>query len=261
MLQAIFKSLGAIAGDWRVDKKEQVQAEKCVDNMSGAHAVEVGIAGDYSEACMRFIRLWDKPDKDPATSAKDIAEFRHLLHVLFVQGYILCMPGDPDDAHGDGEPPLERPGGTAGRCGRTITQIAFEQLLQAEELEVDVMGRKKRMWWRQDKEAVLDMMKEVKSAVQGALGRLDADFAPNSLYLCFEVFDLAAWQTILRAGSRAPRPPDEAPDAAPDAARLLRKGRHIFEALGAEWNPRSFMTAVEAALACRAHVALTAPPV
>ena len=111
------------------------------------------------------------------------------------------------------------------------------------------------MWWRQDRQAVLDMMVEVKSAVQGALGRLDADFAPNSLYLCFEVFDLAAWQTILRAGSRAPHPPDAAPDAAPDTHRLLRKGRHIFEALGAEWNPRSFMTAVEAALACRAHVA------
>ena len=258
MLQAIFKSLGAIVGDWRVDKKKQVQAEKCMDNMSGAHAVEVGIAGDYSEVCMRFIRLWDKQDKDPATSAKDIAEFRHLLHVLFVQGYILCEPGDRDDAHGDGEPPLERLGGTAGRCGRTITQIAFEQL-QAEELEVDVMGRKKRMWWRQDKQAVLDLMVEVKSAVQGALGRLDADFAPNSLYLCFEVFDLATWQTILRAGSRAPHPPDEAPDAAPDTHRLLRKGKHMFEALGAEWNPRSFMTAVEAALECRAHVAPTTP--
>ena len=45
-----------------------------MDNMSGAHAVEVGIAGDYSEACMRFIRLWDKLDEDPTTSAaKDIA--------------------------------------------------------------------------------------------------------------------------------------------------------------------------------------------
>ena len=65
---------GGLAGR----QEKQVQAEKCMDNMSGAHAVEVGIAGDYSEACMRFIRLWDKPDKDPATSAKDIAEFRHL---------------------------------------------------------------------------------------------------------------------------------------------------------------------------------------
>ena len=91
-----------------------------MDNMSGDHAVEVGIAGDYSEASMRFIRLWDKPGKYPATSANHILEFKHLIHVLFVQGYILCMSGDPGDAddffHGDGESrrALERFGATAG---------------------------------------------------------------------------------------------------------------------------------------------------
>ena len=242
MLQAIFKCLGVIAGDWRVDKAKRVHAEKCMDDMSGAHAVEVGIAGDYSEACMRFIRLWDQPDKDPATSAKDIAEFRHLIDVLFVKGYILCDPGDAD-----GESPLERLGGTAGHCGRTITQIAFEQLMQAEHSHVTVMGRQKRMWWRGNKEAVLDMMKEVKCAVQGAFERMDADFSPNSLYLCFEVFDLAAWQTILKA------------DDVSESQRLLRKGRLIFEALSLEWNEPSFVTAVEAALACSAHVAPTTP--
>ena len=31
MLQAIFMSLGGIAGDWRVDKKKRVHAEKCMD--------------------------------------------------------------------------------------------------------------------------------------------------------------------------------------------------------------------------------------
>ena len=30
-LQARFKSLGGIAGDWRVDKKKRVHAEKCMD--------------------------------------------------------------------------------------------------------------------------------------------------------------------------------------------------------------------------------------
>ena len=124
LLPAIFKTLGGIAGDWRVDKPKRVAAEKCMDKMSGAHALEVGISGDYSEACTRFIRKWDKPDKDPATSAKDIADFRHLLEVLFVKGYILCQPGD-DLGDVDGE--LGRLGATTGHSARTIAQIAFEQ--------------------------------------------------------------------------------------------------------------------------------------
>ena len=70
MLLAMFKYLGAVAGGWRFDKIKRDRAERCMDAMSGAHAVVVGIAADYSEACMRFIRLWDKSDKDPATQRK-----------------------------------------------------------------------------------------------------------------------------------------------------------------------------------------------
>ena len=127
---------------------------------------------------MRFIRLWDKPDKGPATSAKDIKEFRHLIHVLFVKGYILCAPGclgTPSD-----QSTYERFDGLAGHCGRTITQIAFEQLLQAEKCEVHVMGRTKRMWWRCSKAEVLDMMKEVKSTVRAALERERLRRLPSS---------------------------------------------------------------------------------
>ena len=166
----LHKSLGTIAGDWRIDKAKRDRAEKCMDAMSGSHAVEAGVAGDYSEACMRFIRLWDRPDKDPATSPKAIAEFRHMINTLFVKSYILCDPGDPGDV--DEEP--ESLGVTAGHGARAITQIAFEQLMQSEDLQVDVMGRQKRMWWSSSKQAVLDMMAEVKSAVRAMLERLDA---------------------------------------------------------------------------------------
>ena len=97
--------------------------------------------------------------------------------MLFVKGYILCQPGDPFDV----DPEPDRLGVTAGHGGRTVTQIAFEQLLESEELHVDVMGRQKRMWWSTSKQAVLDMMSEVKCAVRAALERLDADFSSIEL--------------------------------------------------------------------------------
>ena len=111
------------------------------------------------------------------------------------------------------------------------------------------------MWWRGKRRAVLEMMAEVKSAVGAALERLDADFSQNSLYLCFEVFDLAAWEPILKARTATS---GDASDQ-PDAQRLLRKGRTIFEALSLEWNAPSLVAAVEAALACSAQVPPSTP--
>ena len=256
VLQAVFQCLGGIAGDWRIEKAKRDRAEKCMDAMSGAHAVEVGVAGDYSEACMRFIRLWDQPDKDPATSSKAIAEFRHVMDVLFVKGYILRQPGD-DLGGVDGE--LGSLGATAGHSARTITQIAFEQLMQSQDLQVDVMGRQKRMWWSTSKQAVLDMMAEVKSAVRAALERMDADSSPNSLYLCFEAFDLATWEPILKAGGITADASDQPAGVVRKSQQLLQKGKRIFEALSLEWRAPSFVAAVEATLACSGRVPPSTP--
>ena len=56
MLIAIFKCLGGIAVGWRLEKSKRERADTCMDAMSGRHAVECGIAADYSELCMRIIR-------------------------------------------------------------------------------------------------------------------------------------------------------------------------------------------------------------
>ena len=144
MLVAIFKCLGGIAGDWRNDKSKRERAEKCMDAMSGRHAVECGIAADYSEVCMRFIRRWDRRDKDPATSSRVLADFRHQVDTLFIKGYILC---DPAEATGNPMP------GTSGSIAgtKTITQIAMEQLLEGADVHVDVMGKRKQLMSRADK--------------------------------------------------------------------------------------------------------------
>ena len=101
MLVAIFKCLGGIAGDWRIKKSKRERAEKCMDAMSGRHAVECGIAADYSEVCTLRIRRWGWRDKDPATSPRVLADFRHQMDTLFVQGHILC---DPAEATGNPMP-------------------------------------------------------------------------------------------------------------------------------------------------------------
>ena len=236
MLIAIFKCLGAIAGDWRMEKAKRDRAEKCMDAMCGRHAVEIGVAADYAELCMRFIRQWDSPDRDPATATRILNDFRENVRVLFVEGYILC---DPETT-----PPRHR--GVSNEALKTISQIVFEQLLEG--VDIDVNGETKRLWGATSKSAILSVMADVKSAVAAMLDRLDADFASNSLYLCFEAFDLDAWRPLLKADRD--NPDGENASAKESVRRLLAKGEHLFKSMGCEWNAERFVVAVRAAAAC-----------
>ena len=105
-------------------------------------------------------------------------------------------------------------------------------------------------------EGVLDMMAEVKSAVEASLERLEAEFPTNSLYVCLEVFDLAAWESIISAGRRSDTLPAE---ASLKAKEMRLKGRRLFEALGLEWNGQTFVSALHSAMACAARLPDTTP--
>ena len=243
MLIAIFKCLGAIAGDWRVDKAKRVRAEKCMDAMCGRHAVEIGVGADYAELCLRFIRQWDSPDRDSATASKILRDFRENVCVLFNDGYILCEP--------EATPPRHR--GVSNQALKTITQIVFEQLLEG--VAIVVNGKTKRLWGETSKGEVLSSMAHVKSAVAAMFDRLDADFASNSLYLCFEAFDLDAWRPLFKA--ERDNPDGENASAKESVRRLLLKGEHLFTSLGCEWNAERFVVAVSAAAACSVNAAAT----
>ena len=105
-------------------------------------------------------------------------------------------------------------------------------------------------------EGVLDMMAEVKSAAEALLERLEAEFPTHSLYVCLEVFDLAAWESLKSAARRSDTLPAE---ASLKANEMRRKWRRLFEALGLEWNAQTFFSAVHSAMACVARLPDTTP--
>ena len=53
LLQAIFKCLGSIAQDTRFTAEKRQRALNCMDAMTAKDILESGLAGDYSEICMR----------------------------------------------------------------------------------------------------------------------------------------------------------------------------------------------------------------
>ena len=86
--------------------------------------------------------------------------------------------------------------------------------------------------------------------------RLEAEFPTNSLYLCLEVFDLAAWESLISAARRSGTLPAE---ASLKVKEMRLKGRRLFEALGLEWNAQTFVSAVHSAMACAARLPDTMP--
>ena len=91
LLRAIAMVLATKAGDERLDSKVQRRAEAALKAMSQAKDCFVaGLAGDYGEVCLEFLRYFDVRDHDPARAAQEVREFVMALQQLFVQGYVLC---------------------------------------------------------------------------------------------------------------------------------------------------------------------------
>ena len=151
-----------------MDKSARERAEKYMDMMSGRHGLDVGISGDCSEICLRFVRLTpDRGSSDSEETARGVpARDEHLVFA----SYILCEPGEsyPIDA-------CATTPGPSTNAPHTMTQLVMHQLLQ--DISVKVKGKEKRSWVRCRREDVLSVMGEVKVAVNAMLDRIQADFA------------------------------------------------------------------------------------
>ena len=107
--------LATKAGDERLDSKVQKRADAALNAMSKPKDNFVaGVAGDYGEVCLEFLRHFDVRDRDPARTLGEVDQVVHTLRILFIKGYVLCSEGL-----------TEVPG--LGQQ-RTLTQIAMENM-------------------------------------------------------------------------------------------------------------------------------------
>ena len=205
----------------------------------------------------RFIREYDTDDRDPATSVRSLQRFRASMDALFLKGYILCVPEQQGDVPSDADqaPALlasqqGRAATETSRSANTITQIALEQC--SDMLTVDVGGRKFSLWGKTTREDALAAHSEMKSVVRDMLGRLDADFSDNSLYICFECFDLESWERAAGDG-------DDASWAAIKKRLRTRCGR-LCEVFKVPWSATSWASALNAALCERRLLGASVKP-
>ena len=87
-------SLADIADDWRSTPEARRRAEAALDAMTVNDTLAAGLAADFGEVCMEFIRVFDVDDHDIAKVFAHKERFIDTLRTLFSEASIYCKPED-----------------------------------------------------------------------------------------------------------------------------------------------------------------------
>ena len=133
LLRATAQVLMAKAYDARLDSKVRQRAKDALAAMEKrSDAVMAGLAGDYGEACVEFLRVFDVDDHDIARTYPEETGFRKLLDEMFVQGRVF-----DDPQHADEAAPNE---GTR----KTLARNALEEV--QDEYSVSFGNKTRKLW-------------------------------------------------------------------------------------------------------------------
>ena len=183
LLQAITMLLCSIADDTRQLKSRRDHTVEALDAITPADVIACGLAADYSEICLSFIRKFDVNNHDPALSMSEKEHFLNTLKVVFLDGFVFAQP------EGGQTPECSFSGGRVH--AKLLTHIAFEQMLQP---RVFYYGDRVKVLWsgsaRPDAEQALKSMQQV---VKEVSRRVNVDLHARDTLMWLEVFNLAAW--------------------------------------------------------------------
>ena len=89
LLRAVAQFLAIKAGDKREKPDVRTRCEDALQAMTSKDCFMAGLAGDYGERCVQFLRLFDVHDHDPARTSAQLLDFRQDMRRLFVVGECL----------------------------------------------------------------------------------------------------------------------------------------------------------------------------
>ena len=154
---------------------------------------------------MRFLREFDKADRDASASAAVLQDWIVTCRRLFVEGWIMVPPAKlPSESTGEG--------GESTIPEKTITQIIFEQL--DETIDIRYGNERKRIYKSSSRGDCTSALADMGSIVEDAIARVEVDF--QGLYMDLMALNVDAWR-------RAIAKPE-------NRARLIMAARHLCTA-------------------------------
>ena len=171
MLVAIAMLLAYVASDERKESVTRARSRRRLLEMP-RQILTAGLSASYSEECIRFIRLFDIADHDPATTWRQVIEFERRCQTLFRDGHVFHAPDE----------------------GRTCLQIALEQAQTAEPIYYED-GKVVKLYYKPTVEEAESAAHRLHAVTDAMLDRVRTELTSDKVGILFTAFDLVRWKT------------------------------------------------------------------
>ena len=155
MVVAIAILLAYVASDSRKKAEVRARARRRLLQMP-RQILTAGLSATYSDETIRFIRLFDVGDHDPAVTWRQWREFEVRCRTLFLEGHVFCQPEE----------------------GRTCLQIALDQAESAEPIYYED-GKVLQLFVKPSAERAQAAADSIHGVTEAMLGRLDVELCVN----------------------------------------------------------------------------------
>ncbi len=243
LLRAIAQVLMVKACDLRLPPAVRKRAKEALTAMEKrSDAVMAGLAGDYGEACVEFLRVFDVDDHDIARTCPELTGFLKFLDHMFIQGRVF---DDVQRGDSGASTPSALPQPPNEGSRKTLARIALEEV--EDEYTVSYGNQTRKLWGNRGGVAFVQECRAILGSLGGVVrdlkDRMAVEIGREDLQAAFVAFDLGAWS---RAIARAQRTPVDASmldarysrtELSAAAARLCKAFLGIEDGeVGPEWR-------------------------
>ena len=154
MVQEIAVLLAAQASDARQTPDFRARCQTSLEKLTPRFLLDAGLASDWSNEVLRYLRSHDRDLHDPALTARQYADFKNRLEALFLKLHIL----DSD---------------TGGIGSETLTKIIVKQAMSCGPIRYG--DRVHYLWTGTSRSDVKRACLSLMAVVDSCLSRLDSE--------------------------------------------------------------------------------------
>ena len=197
MLAAIAMLLAYQASDARNSPATRERAARRLREMP-RYVLTAGLAATYSEECIRFVRLFDVDDHDPALTVREKNDFVQRMTTLFLEGHVFVDPEHPSATIAG--PNVDD--GVSESRGLTCLSMIWQQAKDTPTIYYGE-GHAVHLYHKPSKEDRQKTANAVHAVVDTMLDRVEAELPPNTLESLYDIFDVTSWHRALSSARTA----------------------------------------------------------
>ena len=181
LLTAIAMLLAHAATDTRGKAPVRARARRRLQELPD-HIPTAGLCATYAEESIRFVRLFDKSQHDPARTWGQLRKFTADMHTLFCEGHIW--------SEGTG----------ASRSEQTFLETVIHEAKSAPTIYYGEDGRVLRLFQRPSVEQQQWLQASVHQVTRAMLDRVEVEIGIENAMVLFTALDLGRWHQALMSG-------------------------------------------------------------